>query len=83
MSDIEQIDEKMAMGETMMLGLRLSEGVSAGDFLRRFGRRPEDVYGPAIEDLRRLGLLTWGGDSLRLTARGRLLGNQVFCRFVG
>ena len=82
-SDIERIDEKMAMGETMMLGLRLSEGVSADDFLGRFSRTLENVYGPGIEDLRRLGLLTWDGDSLRLTARGRLLGNQVFCRFVG
>lgn len=82
-SDIEHVDGKMAMGETMMLGLRLSEGVSAGDFLGRFGRRPEDVYGPGVEDLKRLGLLIWDGDSLRLTARGRLLGNQVFCRFVG
>jgi len=43
------------------------------------------VYGPQIERLTRLGLLEWAGadqDVLRLTRRGRLLGNLVFMEFV-
>jgi oxygen-independent coproporphyrinogen-3 oxidase len=82
-SESEFIDKKTAMGETMMLGLRLSEGVSAGVFVERFGKSLQDVYGANIMDLKRLGLVTWDGDRICLTARGRLLGNQVFCRFVG
>jgi oxygen-independent coproporphyrinogen III oxidase len=72
------------MGEFMMTGLRLThEGVSAETFRERFGQELDDVYGEEIEDLIKLGLLEWQAECLRLTHRGRLLGNQVFVRFVG
>jgi oxygen-independent coproporphyrinogen-3 oxidase len=72
------------MQETMMTGLRLTdEGVSASVFERRFHRRMTDEFGKDIDELLRFGLLEWTGDRLRLTERGRLLGNQVFMRFVG
>jgi len=71
------------MGEFMMTGLRLTrEGVSAQTFLERFGQKLADVFGKEIEDLIRLGLLEWQAERLRLTRRGRLLGNQAFGRFV-
>jgi oxygen-independent coproporphyrinogen-3 oxidase len=74
------------MGETMMMGLRLTrEGVSRSDFRTRFGREIEDVFGDEIETLRSQGLLSWGdgnGGRLQLTSRGRLLGNQVFIQFI-
>jgi coproporphyrinogen III oxidase-like Fe-S oxidoreductase len=41
-----------------------------------------DAYGAEVEDLIRLGLLEKNGDVTKLTRRGRLLGNQVFVRFV-
>jgi len=66
------------MGEFMMTGLRLTrEGVSADTFEKRFGRELETVFGAEIEDLIRLGLLERLVERLRLTRRGRLLGNQV------
>lgn len=71
------------MGEFMLTGLRLTrEGVSAETFHERFGRELEVVFGKEIEDLIRLGLLAWQAERLRLTRRGRLLGNQVFARFI-
>ena len=83
------------MQETMMLGLRLTdEGVSAERFRQRFGMKLEDVFGKEIDELMRLGLLEYAltqyplsqgeeaGMRVRLTKRGRLLGNQVFMRFV-
>jgi oxygen-independent coproporphyrinogen-3 oxidase len=71
------------MGEFMMTGLRLThEGVSAETFRERFGQGMQDVFGKEIEDLVRLGLLAWQAGCLRLTRRGRLLGNQAFMRFV-
>ncbi|MDO8472598.1 MAG: radical SAM family heme chaperone HemW [Dehalococcoidia bacterium] len=79
---VEAIDVRTAMAETMMLGLRLDEGVEGCDFKTRFGQSLEEVYGPQIEELKINGLLIAEGRSLRLTPRGRLLGNQVFCRFV-
>jgi oxygen-independent coproporphyrinogen-3 oxidase len=82
------------MQETMMLGLRLTrEGVSAEGFADRFQVQMRDVFGKEIEELTGLGLLEWvkskpceGSDPsqgfIRLTKRGRLLGNQVFMRFI-
>lgn len=68
------------------MGLRLTrEGVSRQAFQDRFGRSLEAVFGQQVEELRALGLLEWAGegdDVLRLTPRGRLLGNQVFIRFI-
>ena len=71
------------MGEFMMTGLRLTrEGVSAETFQERFGQELETVFGAEIEDLIRLGLLARQAEHLRLTRRGRLLGNQAFARFI-
>ncbi len=81
------------MSEFMLNGLRLTrEGVSPGTFRARFGRDLRAVFGREIEELLRLGLLEWAeiqtsevsktSEVLRLTVRGRLLGNQVFLRFV-
>jgi oxygen-independent coproporphyrinogen-3 oxidase len=78
----EEISPTQAMGETMMLGLRLREGVSAAAFQDRFGRRLDEVYGRELGELAAHGLIEWDGQHARLTARGRLLGNQVFARFL-
>jgi oxygen-independent coproporphyrinogen-3 oxidase len=80
----QEITPYVEMQETMLTGLRLTrEGVSARGFQERFGRELREVFGQEIDELLRLGLLEWAGDSLRLTPHGRLLGNQVFLRFVG
>ena len=72
------------MSEFMMTGLRLTrEGISSAEFESRFGARLDEVYGKDIEELTRLGLLERQAERLCLTRRGRLLGNQVFMRFVG
>ena len=71
------------MSEYMLNNLRLVRaGASDTDFKSRFGVGLMDAYGAAVEDLIRLGLLEENGDGIRLTRRGRLLGNQVFLRFV-
>jgi oxygen-independent coproporphyrinogen-3 oxidase len=75
--------EKDEISEFMMTGLRLtSTGITEAEFRSRFGRNLSDVYRKEIEELLNLCLLERAGDSLRLTKRGRLLGNQVFMRFV-
>ncbi|MBI4201641.1 MAG: radical SAM family heme chaperone HemW [Chloroflexi bacterium] len=78
----EAIETLTAMGETMMMGLRLAEGVSDVDFRQRFSAGLGQVYGQEIKELEELGLLQWEGDRLKLTPRGLLLGNEVFQRFL-
>jgi len=78
------------MSEFMMTGLRLTqEGVSSSEFEKRFGSKLQDIYGKEIDELLKLGLIESktseffkNSEVLRLTKRGRLLGNQVFMRFV-
>ncbi len=71
------------MDETMMTSLRLTvEGVSAQTFRARFGVEMAEIYGKQIEHLIHLGLLEWSENRLRLTRRGRLLGNQAFMQFL-
>ncbi len=78
-----KIPMRVEMQETMLTGLRLTrEGVSAGDFADRFGVQMRAVFDKEIDELTGLSLLEWAGPVLRLTKRGRLLGNQVFMRFV-
>ena len=81
------------MSEFMMTGLRLTqEGVSIQEFQDRFEQSMEDVFGKEINELLKLGLIETAspdgrgvrgeGKILRITQHGRLLGNQVFMRFV-
>jgi len=80
---VEEIDEPLEMTETMILGLRLvQEGEGLADFRGRFGRELMDLYGGQIEETEQAGLLEVEGERVRLTARGRLLGNEVFQRFL-
>jgi oxygen-independent coproporphyrinogen III oxidase len=76
------------MSEFMMTGLRLTqEGMSEDEFQTRFDQPMRDVFGKEIDELLKLGLIespssNGRGEILRLTKHGRLLGNQVFMRFV-
>ncbi|MDY0020541.1 MAG: coproporphyrinogen III oxidase family protein, partial [Anaerolineae bacterium] len=78
----EEISGRLEMGETMMMGLRLAEGVTDAAFRARFGVGLEDGYRSVLDRFSALGLLLWDGARVRLTAQGRLLGNQVFAEFL-
>jgi len=80
---LEHIPREMEMAETMILGLRLvEEGVSSERFGARFGRSFKEVYENVLPDLVNLQLLEYDAKRLRLSRRGRLLGNEVFQRFL-
>ena len=79
----EAIDRQTAMGEAMMLGLRLTEeGMPDARFAAQFDESLEGVFGRQIAELKNRGLLERLPDRVRLTAQGRLLGNQVFAAFL-
>jgi oxygen-independent coproporphyrinogen-3 oxidase len=70
------------MADTVILGLRLTEGVALDGLRERFGVGLEERYAQEISELTGLGLLELGGGRLRLTKRGRLLANEAFLRFL-
>jgi oxygen-independent coproporphyrinogen-3 oxidase len=82
-SNIEQLDEATARGETMMLGLRLLvDGIDAGTFAARHGETLDGVFGPQVRELTELGLLEMTARGVRLTTRGMMLANSVAERFL-
>ncbi len=71
------------MAETMFLGLRLSEGVSAESFHEAFGVDMNVVYQSAIDKHVREGLLEVTDDNhLRLTVKGMDVSNYVMVQFL-
>ena len=72
------------ISEFMITGLRLTqEGVSEKEFQARFGPSMREVYAKEIDELIKLGLIeNRTGDGIKITERGRLLGNQIFMRFL-
>ncbi len=79
----EVLDRRTAMGETMMLGLRLvREGVADATWRERFGLGLDEAFGAEIGRLTAAGLLERLPERVRLTPAGRLLGNQVFAAFM-
>ncbi len=69
--------------EAWFLGLRLNMGVSMAALEDEFGR---GMVEPALKTVTRMieaGLLSSDGETVRLTAQGRLLSNEVFQEFLG
>jgi len=69
--------------EAWFLGLRLNTGVEPAALEREFG--PE-LVAAALQVVNRLagdGLLEFEGNAVRLTARGRMVSNDVFQEFLG
>jgi len=69
--------------EAWFLGLRLNSGVDIAALQREFGA---EMVEPAVKVVARLvgaGLLVSDRKTARLTARGRLLSNEVFQEFLG
>lgn len=77
----EQSDLAKSAAEFMFLGLRMTRGVSAREFSRRFGKKPADFY-PQIRDWLDGGLMEEENERLRLTPRGLLVANSIFVNFV-
>ncbi len=77
------LDQAAQAAEMLMMGLRLSEGVSRAGFLRRVGRTiEEEVPAEAREWLISAGFLDFDERALKPTAAGRLVLNAVLAELV-
>ena len=68
--------------EAWFLGLRLNKGVSLRDLRAEFGHAAVDSLDPILTDLECDGLISWTGDQIALTPRGRLVSNEIFQHFL-
>ena len=78
----EYISKELEMAETMILGLRLLEGIDAYKFESRFKSNPLIKYSSTISDLVNLNLIYIENHQIKLTNQGLLLGNEVFSRIL-
>lgn len=79
----EAIAPRSAMGETMMLGLRLiREGVPLARFAAMHGVALTDIFAKEIAQLQTWGLIELDPMRIRLSTQGVFLGNQVFAYFL-
>jgi oxygen-independent coproporphyrinogen-3 oxidase len=77
-----QVSPAAALEEAFFLGLRLNRGVDLRQVAAEFGEELIASFGETIADFVGMGLLEKQADVIRLTARGRLLSNEVFERFI-
>ena len=70
------------MAEYMILGLRMTEGVSATEFRNNFGQELYEIYGNVIKKYRTMELLEQNGDYLRFTRRGISVSNPILADFL-
>jgi oxygen-independent coproporphyrinogen III oxidase len=81
---VTPISAQSAIEESFFLGLRLNRGIDLPLIMNCHPERSEEPAFPssAIESCIDDGLLEQQGVNVRLTARGRLLSNEVFSRFL-
>ena len=78
----ERLEPIQAMGETLMLGLRLLKGISIDVFENRFQVSFEKVYGKVLEPLLNQELITFNQNRIALSKKGLFLADSVILKFI-
>jgi oxygen-independent coproporphyrinogen III oxidase len=79
---VTPVSARAAIEEGFFLGLRLNRGIDIEGLPQELDPEMVAVWESAIHQSVQEGLLEQQGATLRLTARGRLLSNEVFARFI-
>jgi oxygen-independent coproporphyrinogen-3 oxidase len=81
-TDLHTLDQAEELEEAWFLGLRRNQGVSLDALRAEFSPFAVDAFLPVLKELASIGLLQFADHQVALTARGRLLSNEVFTRFL-
>jgi len=81
--EVTEVDADAAFEEALFLGLRMNEGISLEGLDGAFGRARVEAVLPAVREMVAGGLLALEGQGVRLTARGRMVSNEVFAELLG
>lgn len=79
---VEALTRENEMEETVILGLRMMEGVSEEKFYRKYGKRLTDVYGEIIRKYVKMGLMEADKQGIRLTESGISVSNVILSDFL-
>ena len=78
----KEVTKVEKMEEEMFLGLRKNRGVSLETFEERYSLTLREVYGKELDELLYKELIVIENDFVKLTTRGRFMGNTVFQYFL-
>ncbi len=81
-ADSEPVEREQEMSETAFLALRTAMGLHLPTFAERFSQPFAQFVGDRLRPVEEAGLLEHETEWLRLSKRGRLLGNEVFLRLL-
>ena len=74
----ETPDRETLISDAIILGLRLLQGVNEDEFETRHGVRPSAYFAKQFSKHADNGLIELEENSVKLSARGLLLSNEVF-----
>jgi oxygen-independent coproporphyrinogen-3 oxidase len=80
--EVEYLSLEEQMAEEMILGLRMTRGVSKNSFFQKYGITIEEQYGTIIEKYKKEGLLIEEKEWISFTKKGFDLSNLVLCEFI-
>ena len=81
-AESERLGPRGVLGETVMLGLRLEEGVRFEDLGARTGIDARALFGPLLARLSAAGLVTADSDCFRLTEDGIPVADAIIAEFL-
>jgi len=80
--DIETLNTREQMEETMFLGLRMLKGVDTQKFQENFAVTVDEIYGTQIQESISEGLMMRNESNVFLTKKGLDLSNYVMAKFL-
>jgi oxygen-independent coproporphyrinogen-3 oxidase len=78
----ERLSDKNIMGETIMMGLRMIDGINLQSFKKRFNTEIQSVFHTAVSKLLNNNLISFNNGYLRLSKKGLLFYNDVAAEFL-
>jgi len=80
--EVERITGRSLLAETLMLGLRLVEGVDRAAFGERFGQDPVEAFEPVLRRYEALGAVTISETHVRLTREALFVSDTVLADLI-
>ena len=78
----QTLSKEDAMAEFMFLGLRMTKGISRGEFREAFGCTVESIYGLVLEKYKNMALLVEKDGRIFLSRKGIHVSNSIISEFL-
>lgn len=78
----EKLELDQFASETVVMALRLRQGISNTDFYERFGYTIEDQFGDQMNRLAKYGFVSYENERLKLTEKGLFVADTVMTEFI-